>query len=789
MTGWATSISAGPSNESTQIVTLLLSNDNNALFSVQPSLDASGNLSFTPASDAYGVAVVTITITDDGGTVNGGDNVSSQTFIITVNPVNDKPVAVADNFSANEDTAVSYNVAANDTDNDGTIDPSTVDLNPGTAGIDQSVTKPEGTWTVNNTGVITFTPALNYNGTASITYSIKDNGGATSDAGTITINITPVNDAVVIGNDNFVTNEDTSLTVNITNNDTDVDGTVDAATVDLDASVPGIQHTITNATGTWTVDNSGNLSFTPKQDFNGTASISYTVADNTGAVSLPGNITVMVNAVNDNPVAIADNVSTSEDISVTFNPTLNDSDVDGTLDLTALDLNPATAGIQHTVTTSEGVWTADNAGNVTFVPKTNFNGLATVSYTVKDNSGGNSNAVLVSVTVTPVNDQPILVEKKLLVTQGRGATDNLLTGAIDPDGTPLSINVAPISGPLHGTITIKPDGTYIYIADPVYAGSDEVVVEICDNGLPLPALCSQLTLQITIVANQAPVVSTKYPGTLEDAALSGTLIGAPDIDPEGLPLKVNTTPIDGPSHGSIVIQADGKFTYTPEENYHGKDTVKVTVCDSNPVPACSNMDVIFTISPVNDAPVLVDVSISGERNAETTGNVIAGDSDPDGTPLLVNTTPVTPPAHGTIVIDASGNFVYTPDRNFVGEDRVVIEVCDSGDPLPAICATTTLTIVITDPLAGIVFVPEGFSPNGDHINDSFEITYTGDESIQLQIFNRWGNLVYSNDAYQNDWQGISTHGITIGKELPDGTYFYKVTIGEFQQVKSFTLKR
>ena len=169
--------------------------------------------------------------------------------------------------------------------------------------------------------------------------------------------------------------------------------------------------------------------------------------------------------------------------------------------------------------------------------------------------------------------------------------------------------------------------------------------------------------------------------------------------------------------------------------------------------------------------------------------MLSGDYDPDSTRLVVNTTPVTPPAHGTFVIDDAGNFTYTPDKNFTGEDEVVIEICDSGDPLPGLCVTSTLTIVVTDPVAGVIYLPEGFSPNGDHVNDAFVITYTGPDAVHLEVFNRWGNIVYSNDAYQNDWQGISTHGVTIGKDLPDGTYFYKVVIGQFQQVKSFTLKR
>ncbi|MGC3945426.1 MAG: Ig-like domain-containing protein [Chryseolinea sp.] len=786
---WAGSISAGPANESSQTLGFATTNDNNALFNVQPSIDALGNLTYTPAPNAFGTATITVTLTDNGGTSNGGDNSLTQTFVITVNSVNDKPVAVADAPNTNEDTALTFNVVANDTDIDGTVDVSTVDLNPTTPAIDASITTAEGIWSVDATGKLTFTPAPNYFGSASITYTVKDNGGAVSDPGTVTVTVNPVNDLVQIGSDSQSTNEDTAITFNATANDSDVDGTVVTSTLDLDPAMAGIQHSVARTEGIWSADNAGNVTFTPALNFNGVASITYTVNDDTGAVSQPGTITVTVISVNDSPVAVADAINTGEDLGVTFNPTTNDTDVDGTIVASTLDLDLATAGIQKTITTSAGLWTADNSGNLTFVPKVNYNGTATVSYTVQDNGGATSNTIAITVTVTPVNDAPVLPAKTLIVTQGRGATDNFLTGAIDPDGTSLVINTTPLSGPAHGTITIKPDGTFIYIADATYTGTDQVIVEVCDSGLPLPASCANVTLTITVVTNQAPIVSTKRPTTAEDTNSTGSVLAPTDADPEGLPLKVTTTPLNGPAHGQIVIQSDGKFTYTPDENYHGQDTVQVSVCDTSPVPACTNTELIFTITPVNDAPVLSDDVITGDRNAVTTGSLITGDYDPDSTKLVVNTTPVTAPEHGSIVIDNEGNFTYTPDKNFTGEDKVVIEVCDSGDPLPGLCATTTLTITVTDPLAGVIFVPEGFSPNGDNVNDSFVITYTGPESVHLQIFNRWGNIVYSNDAYQNDWQGISTHGVTIGKDLPDGTYFYKVVIGEFQQTKSFTLKR
>ena len=92
MTGWATGISAGPANESSQPLNFIVTNNNNALFSAQPAVAATGTLTYTPAANANGSATVTVKIHDNGGIANGGvDTSAPQTFTITVTPVNDAP--------------------------------------------------------------------------------------------------------------------------------------------------------------------------------------------------------------------------------------------------------------------------------------------------------------------------------------------------------------------------------------------------------------------------------------------------------------------------------------------------------------------------------------------------------------------------------------------------------------------------------------------------------------------------------------------------------------------------
>ena len=95
---------------------------------------------------------------------------------------------------------------------------------------------------------------------------------------------------------------------------------------------------------------------------------------------------------------------------------------------------------------------------------------------------------------------------------------------------------------------------------------------------------------------------------------------------------------------------------------------------------------------------------------------------------------------------------------------------------------------------GDLVIPGGFSPNADGINDRFEIIRPTTTSISLEIYNRWGNVVYKISDYKNDWRGKGT-GNFLGQDLPDGTYYYIVNATDKtnNQVRNYvgflTLKR
>jgi len=205
VTTWATAISAGPT-EASQTVNFLVSNDNNALFAVQPAVAANGTLTYTPAADAFGTATVTVMIHDDGGTANGGDDTSGpQTFMIKVNSVNDAPAynLITSHTSA-EDAGAQSVANALTNPSPGPANESGQTLSVTVTNSNTALFTAGGQPMIDlGSGVLSYTAAPNANGSATVTVVVKDNGG-TAYAGvdattkTLTITVTPVNDKPVI---------------------------------------------------------------------------------------------------------------------------------------------------------------------------------------------------------------------------------------------------------------------------------------------------------------------------------------------------------------------------------------------------------------------------------------------------------------------------------------------------------------------------------------------------------------------------------------------------------------
>jgi gliding motility-associated-like protein len=398
------------------------------------------------------------------------------------------------------------------------------------------------------------------------------------------------------------------------------------------------------------------------------------------------------------PIAFNDSGNGNEDQPLVL-PSVQSNDIDsnGTVVTNTIDLDPSTPGIQTTFNSANGNWTVNPVnGNVTFTPNLNYNGTETIPYTIQDNSGLTSNAAILTAVISPVNDAPVVDNETHVINEDGSASGDLTNaGDSDVDGN-LVVNTTPLSGPANGTITINANGTYTYTPNANFNGNDQVIVQICDDGTPLPAICVNDTIFITVnPINDAPVVDNETHIINEDGSASGDLTNAGDSDVDGN-LVVNTTPLSGPANGTIIINPNGTYTYTPNANFNGNDQVIVQICDDGtPLPAiCVNDTIFITVNPINDAPVVDNETHIINEDGSASGDLTnAGDSDVDGN-LVVNTTPLSGPANGTIIINPNGTYTYTPNANFNGNDQVIVQICDDGTPLPAICVNDTIFITV-----------------------------------------------------------------------------------------------
>ena len=140
----------------------------------------------------------------------------------------------------------------------------------------------------------------------------------------------------------------------------------------------------------------------------------------------------------------------------------------------------------------------------------------------------------------------------------------------------------------------------------------------------------------------------------------------------------------------MTVNADGTITYTPNANWFGTDTYTYQVCDDD--GACDQATVTITVADVNDPPVAVDDTDSTPEDTPVTTDVLANDSDVDGTLDTASLVIITPPANGTVTVNADGTITYTPNANWFGTDTYTYEICDDDGA----CDQATVTITVAD---------------------------------------------------------------------------------------------
>ncbi|EPW6946282.1 tandem-95 repeat protein [Vibrio parahaemolyticus] len=536
--------------------------NSNVLVSIE-----NGIATISPTADWNGSETLTFTATDPSG------ESISQTVNFTVAPVAD---IVADKATVVEDTPTIIKVLGNDTF-EGTDKVVSLDTNNGPA---------NGTVSVNPDGSVTYTPNDNYYGADSFTYIVTS--GGVSESTTVSVDVTPVNDAPVAKDDTAITDEDTPVTIDVLPNDTDIDG--DKLSIQS-ASVPETQGKVE------IVD--GKLVFTPAENFHGDAEITYTITD--GALTDQATVNVTVSAVNDTPVvesSIADQTLAEDFTPYTIDLNTAFSDVDN-----------VDGELTFSVSGNSNIQVAIVNGIATFTPTADWNGSEALTFTATDPSG-ESVSQTVNFTVAPVAD--IVADSARVVEDTPTIIKVLGNDTFEGDDKVVSLDTN--NGPTNGTVSVNPDGSVTYTPNDNYHGEDTFTYIVTSGGVSESAI---VEVNVTPV-NDAPVAKNDISTTQEDTAVTiDVLSNDTDVDGDKLSIQSATVP---EAQGKVEI-VDGKLVFTPAENFNGDAEITYTVTDGQLTDAAK---VTVTVNPVNDAPTIkVDAVESITEDAVSTDTVVA----------------------------------------------------------------------------------------------------------------------------------------------------------------------
>jgi hypothetical protein len=410
--------------------------------------------------------------------------------------------------------------------------------------------------------------------------------------------------------------------------------------------------------------NAGQLTFTPFPDEHGAtyASFDFSVHDGTEYSSSSYTMTIDVDPVNDPPVAQNQSRSVVQGTST------------GPFALAISDPDDLVSNLSCSCVVSPGKGTVNIVDPIAHTVNYTANaGVAPTSdmftYQVCDPDLACDTAVVtITITATP-NSNPVVGAADQSTPEDTPVTFQV--SHADADNDPLTCTA---STPTHGTIS--PDNWAIsfpytnealtYTPDTDYIGVDTVVISCIDGNGGMDVVSVEITVTAT---NDPPVAVDGSTSLPEDVPVTAQLSG---YDPDGDPLTFAiATP---PSHGAVSAfdSVSGAFTFTPNADYHGLDTMTFEVCD--PSSACDTGTYTFTVGSINDLPVALDDSIDVARDTSALIAVLTNDSDADGDPLQI--VRITPPQHGSARV-VGDRVEYVPSVGYFGADMMTYYIEDT----------------------------------------------------------------------------------------------------------------
>lgn len=566
--------------------------------------------------------------------------------------INRYPVAGNDTYTIIEDASqATFTVRDNDNDSDNGQSLFVQAINSVSSG---------GTVTIASGGAnIVYQPLANFFGTETVTYTISDGAGGI-DTANVEFTVTPTPDDPTAVNDTATVNEDSSVIVNVMANDADVDGDT-ISVVSADAT-----------NGTVSINANGSLLYTPTANFNGPATITYTISDGNGAQD-NASVNVNVVQVNDLPVVSGFASTVEEDAIVSINVLSGASDSDG--DVLSV----------SNVSASDGAVSIAANGDLIYAPAADFNGTAIITFTIIDGQGGSVQGT-VEVVISPVNDSPEVGVIFAEAESNQPVNLDVLAVSTDVDGDILSISSAQSQ---EGTVSINGDGTVTFTPNLDFEGIASI--QVCVSDSEGAETCVIATVNINN-ANTAPVLEDKVFNLEEDSTLSLFLAGT-DEQGDLLTYTLLSAP-QGFLRGSLP-----NLTYTPPLDFTGEDSFTYQANDGQ---FDSNIaTVVIDVGGENDAPLALDDVLIHQDLEAVEIDVLANDSDPDGDTLKI--LGVTSSIGGVTWTDTL--VTYTPVAGFVGKAILEYSIAD-----PSGLTANARVLISLDPegseLLPVISVPD-----------------------------------------------------------------------------------
>ncbi|MEM6319093.1 MAG: Ig-like domain-containing protein [Bacteroidota bacterium] len=394
------------------------------------------------------------------------------------------------------------------------------------------------------------------------------------------------------------------------------------------------------------------------------------------------------------PVVLPNPIITPQDSTATVCMAITDANEDDTFTTTLCSGGPINGTASSNIV--EGGLCID------YTPNPGYSGTEEICVVVCDQTGL-CDTVQVPVTVVPslppttIPQPPIVVEPS--ITTPEDSTVSICTSILDANPSDTTFTAALCTGsPANGTATVSANGSELcieYTPNSVHTGNEEVCVIVCDMG----GLCDTVSIPVTIVPTVEPPLEPQSPVVVLPPVVNPTdsmimVCGAiTDANPnDTFSVQICNIPANVMVMESVNNATDQVcLDITPNPGFEGTDSVCVIVCDQTGL--CDTVIVPIEILPSNDAPIAIDDINTTLVDEPVSGGVLPNDSDPEEDALTVNTTPLNP-TNGNVVIDAAGNYTFTPTMGFVGEATFQYEVCDNGSP--TLCDTATVVIEVID---------------------------------------------------------------------------------------------